>query len=83
VIYRTVGDKVQVELEVLVQKLQVGYYLLLCSDGMSGMVEDKAMHRIVLEAPSPQKACDALIDAANAAGGEDNISAIVVKIVQA
>lgn len=83
VIYRTVGDKAQVELEVLVQNLQVGYYLLLCSDGMSGMVEDKAIHRIILESPSPQKACDALIDAANAAGGEDNISAIVVKIVQA
>lgn len=83
VIYRTVGDKAQVDLEVLVEQLQVGFYLLLCSDGMSGMVEDQAMHRIIMEAPSPQKACDALIEAANAAGGEDNISVIVVKITQA
>ena len=83
VIYRTVGDKAQVELEVLTQNLQIGQYLLLCSDGMSGMVEDRAMHRIVMEAPSPQQACEALIDAANAAGGEDNISIIIVKVIEA
>lgn len=83
VIYRTVGDKTQLELEILVQQFQVGSYLLLCSDGMSGMVEDKVMQSIILEAPSPQKACDALIEAANAAGGEDNISVIVVKVVRA
>jgi serine/threonine protein phosphatase PrpC len=35
-----------------------------------------------MQAVSPQAACDALIEAANAAGGEDNVSAIVIKVVQ-
>jgi serine/threonine protein phosphatase PrpC len=83
VIYRTVGDKAKVELEISTLTLKIGDYILLCSDGMSGYVEDRAIHRIILEAPSPQAACDALIDAANAGGGDDNISAVLVKIVQA
>lgn len=83
VIYRTVGDKSNLELEGSTHKLNVGDYLLLCSDGLSGMVEDQVMHRIVVDAPSPQAACDELIEAANAAGGDDNISVVLVKIAQA
>ena len=82
VIYRTMGDKAKIEVEVASHILAVGDNLLLCSDGMSGMVEDSIIKRIVMEAASPQAACDALIDAANAAGGEDNVSVIVVKIVK-
>lgn len=83
VIYRTVGDKAGIDVDVAVHTLSVGDSLLLCSDGLSGMVEDARIHRIVLEAASPQDACDRLIRAANDAGGEDNISAILVKIVEA
>ncbi len=82
VIYRTVGDKAKIEVDLSSHTLAAGDCLLLCSDGLSGMVEDSAIQRIVLEATCPQAACDALIDAANAAGGEDNISVILVKIVQ-
>jgi serine/threonine protein phosphatase PrpC len=82
VIYRTVGDKAKIDVEISVHMLAVGDYLLLCSDGMSGMVEDKNILKIVMEAPSPQAACDELINAANKAGGEDNVSVILVKIVQ-
>ena len=56
-----------------------GENLLLCSDGLSGMITDEAIHSIVANANSPQAACEALIDAANRAGGEDNITVIVVK----
>lgn len=83
VVYRTVGDKAKVEVEMSVLTLQPGDFLLLCSDGLSGMVDDLQMHKIVMDAVSPQTACDALIAAANAAGGEDNISVVIVGIVRA
>jgi PPM family protein phosphatase len=80
VIYRTIGDKPKVDLDILTPTFSIGERLLLCSDGLSGMVEDAYLYKIVMEAPSPQAACDHLIDAANAAGGEDNISVIVVEV---
>ena len=79
VIYRTIGDKRQVTVDLDLVTLAPGDSLLLCSDGLSGMVTDDALQRLVATAASPQAACDALIDAANRAGGEDNITAIVVR----
>ncbi len=79
VIYRTIGDKRQVTVDLDLVTLAPGDSLLLCSDGLSGMVTDDALQRLVATAPSPQAACDALIDAANRAGGEDNITAIVIR----
>jgi serine/threonine protein phosphatase PrpC len=82
VIYRTMGDKPKVEVDTSIHTLAIGDRFLLCSDGLSGMVEDTIIQRIVMESPSPQTACDALIDAANAAGGEDNISVVIIQIRQ-
>jgi serine/threonine protein phosphatase PrpC len=82
VIYRTVGDKSKVDVDVSTNVLAVGDCLLICSDGLSGMVDDNDIHKLVNEAPSPQAACDNLIQTANAAGGEDNVSVIVIKMVQ-
>lgn len=81
VIYRTVGDKPNIEVETSSHQLAVGDRLLLCSDGLSGMIEDREIHQIVLESPHPQAACDALIAAANRAGGDDNVTAILVELV--
>jgi PPM family protein phosphatase len=83
VIYRTMGDKPKVEVDTSIHTLTTGDRLLLCSDGLSGMVDDATIQRIVMESSSPQAACDALIDAGNAAGGEDNISVVIIQIVQA
>jgi protein phosphatase len=55
-------------------------YLLICSDGLWGVVSDMDMYQIIAESPSPHRACQALIDAANAAGGPDNITAILVRM---
>ena len=81
VIYRTIGDKPNIEVEIQRQILEVDEYLLLCSDGLSGLVNDDSMQRIILSAATPQEACDNLVKAANAAGGDDNISVILVKVV--
>jgi len=82
VIYRTIGDKLRVDVDVSVHTLSPGDCLLLCSDGLCGLVDDQTIFRIVLKADTPQAACDALVDAANAAGGDDNISVILIKILQ-
>lgn len=79
VIYRTVGDKEQVDVDTTVFSIPPGDYLLLCSDGLTGMIPDEEIWQIVRDASSPQAACWQLIQAANANGGEDNISVILVK----
>lgn len=83
VIYRVMGDKPRVEADPSHHLLRPGDHLLLCSDGLSGMVEDSLIHEIVINAVSPQDACDKLVEAANQAGGDDNISVIVIEVVEA
>jgi serine/threonine protein phosphatase PrpC len=79
-LYRTVGQMAQVEVDVAQYQLGLASHLLLCSDGLWGMVDDPVLHRAVVDAASPQDACRTLIDLANEAGGEDNISALVVQL---
>ena len=52
----------------------------MCSDGLSGMVPDDQIWHIWRTSTSPQEACDRLVEAANEAGGEDNIAVIVVEL---
>jgi serine/threonine protein phosphatase PrpC/pSer/pThr/pTyr-binding forkhead associated (FHA) protein len=80
VIYRTVGNRAEVEVDSSVHPLAPGDRLLLCCDGLSGQVEDEVIKQIIRAAATPQAACDALIDAANAAGGPDNISAVLIEV---
>jgi serine/threonine protein phosphatase PrpC len=80
VIYRSLGHEPHMEVDTFTVQLRAGDRLILCSDGLWEMVLDGDIQRIVEEARSPQKACDALIEAANRAGGEDNIAVIVVEL---
>lgn len=59
-------------------ELQQGDHLLLCSDGLTSMLRDEQIQAIMNERSSPEEGCRALVDAANAAGGEDNITALVL-----
>ncbi|MDY7079521.1 MAG: SpoIIE family protein phosphatase [Chloroflexota bacterium] len=79
-IYRCLGHKPDVEVDTFTRQLQAGDVLVLCSDGLWEMVLDDEIQHIVAAARSPQKACDALVEAANRAGGEDNIAVIVVEV---
>jgi protein phosphatase len=56
-----------------------GDTLLMCSDGLSGMVIDSDLDRLVKANPDPKKAAEALVAEANAHGGEDNITVLLVK----
>jgi serine/threonine protein phosphatase PrpC len=58
--------------------LKKGDRLLLCTDGLTDMVDDKSVAAILTSEPDCQAACDALIAAANTAGGHDNITVVIV-----
>jgi protein phosphatase len=79
VIYRTIGDKEKAQVDFFIQTLNPGASLLLCSDGLSGKVEDHEIRRIVSAGRSPQEACELLVQAANDHGGDDNITVIIVQ----
>ncbi|HEX8911324.1 MAG TPA: Stp1/IreP family PP2C-type Ser/Thr phosphatase [Humisphaera sp.] len=59
--------------------LQPGDKLLLCTDGLAGMIPDEEIRGLLDRRESPAAACQTLIDAANAAGGHDNITAVVIE----
>jgi serine/threonine protein phosphatase PrpC len=77
-ITRAIGADPQLHLDVVDGRLEPDDRFLLCSDGLTGMVGDSAITAILSE-PDPQAAVDRLIDTALAAGGSDNVSAIVVR----
>jgi protein phosphatase len=54
--------------------------LLLCSDGLTGMLSDADILTIMRQSHAPQDACRRLVAAANAAGGDDNITALVIAV---
>jgi protein phosphatase len=61
-------------------ELTSGDQLLLCSDGLTEAVSDNQIARLLSAAPDGQAACRSLIDAANDAGGPDNITVVLVQV---
>ncbi len=82
-IYRTVGDKPQVEVDTFRVSLKPGDFLVLCSDGLNSMIEDAQIQQAVVDSSHPQAACEQLVRLANAAGGDDNVTVIVVQVLEA
>jgi len=80
-IYRSLGaGHKSVEVDIFHQKLHPDDTLLLCSDGLWEMVRNEDLLKELSEKMSPQSICNALIDMANAHGGEDNITAVVIHV---
>ncbi len=77
-IYRSLGDKLNVQIDIFKQQVYPGDILLSCSDGLWEMVRNPQITELLSNAPDPQTACSQLIEAANTNGGEDNVSAVVV-----
>lgn len=80
VITRSVGSKPDVEPEVRTLEVERGDVYLLCTDGLSAPLDDETIARMLIAHPEPSLACQQLIDAANAAGGPDNVTAVVVRV---
>lgn len=81
VLYRALGQGDAAQADIFTSKLPNPGYLLICSDGLWGVVDDDEIQRIVNAASSPYLACQQLVKAANAAGGPDNISVILARLV--
>lgn len=80
VLYRALGQGDPFEPEIISTIRPESGYLLICSDGLWSIVGQEGINEIIKFGKSPQQTCDRLIDAANDAGGPDNISAIFVEI---
>lgn len=80
VLYRALGQGEPFDAEVTTSPLPKSGYLLVCSDGLWGVITDDMIFKTISIAPSPAAACQLLVSAANATGGPDNISAILVRL---
>ena len=84
VITRAVGadesTKADIDIIEIERKNNSPYYLLLCSDGLSGMVEDEDILKHTARSSSPEEAVETLISAANDAGGEDNVTVLIAEL---
>lgn len=79
VLYRALGQSEPFEPDISTYPFPNAGYLMLCSDGLWGLVPDSELFSIIRSAPTLSVASQKLVDAANAAGGPDNISVILVQ----
>jgi serine/threonine protein phosphatase PrpC len=81
VITRCLGTQPDVEVDVFRERLEEGDSLVLCTDGLSGLISDEELKRIVAQFV-PQESVYHLVERANENGGPDNITAIVVRVME-
>jgi protein phosphatase len=79
IILQALGTADTVQVDLTYCELQQGDMLLLCSDGLSGMVRADEIREALVSAEEPVDACKMLTDRANQAGGHDNITVVVVR----
>ena len=77
VILQALGNQQDLNVVMSTFTAVAGDYLLLCSDGLSGLVKNDEMMEIVLESADIQEACHRMVDLANARGGNDNITVVL------
>jgi protein phosphatase len=80
ILLRALGREGQVEVEMTELPLMVGDYLVLCSDGLTRIVDDATLADTIAHLPEPQEICESLVARANQNGGEDNITVVVARV---
>jgi serine/threonine protein phosphatase PrpC len=81
VLIRALGQGEVLEADIFTIPFPRPGYLILCSDGLWGVVNDQEISRTIVEAPTLHRACQNLVEAANLAGGPDNITLILVQLI--
>ncbi len=81
VITRALGSDPHMYADHFTLNIEKGDRLILCSDGLSGMIPDRDIESIAQESSTAQLAADNLVDAALAAGGADNVTVVVVDVM--
>ena len=79
VLLRAVGQGDGLQVDVNAHAVRSGSRLLLCSDGLWGLLDDAQMREIISRSADAQSACEHLVEAGNRAGGSDNITAFLVQ----
>jgi serine/threonine protein phosphatase PrpC len=80
VLYRALGQGEPFDPDVNSIQMPESGFLLLCSDGLWSVVNEAELQNLVMTSSSPEEACQRMVEAANAAGGPDNISAILIRL---
>ncbi|MCP9491653.1 MAG: Stp1/IreP family PP2C-type Ser/Thr phosphatase [Solirubrobacteraceae bacterium MAG38_C4-C5] len=80
IITRALGPEPSVEVDSATWPAEPGDVFLLCSDGLTSMIEDHQVAAVVREAPSMEQAARSLVAAANEAGGRDNITVVLFRL---
>jgi PPM family protein phosphatase len=80
ILTRAVGVEEDIPVDQLTLDLRAGDRLLLCTDGLTGMLSDERTLEILAAEPDPQAAADRLVKEANQAGGDDNITVVVLDV---
>jgi len=80
ILTQALGAEEQINADLFNETLEADESILLCSDGLWGMMGDQEILKIVQASETPTIACQALVDACNAKGARDNIAAVLVRI---
>lgn len=80
ILTRALGVEPGIQVDVDARQVSVGDRIMLCSDGLTGMVGEQQIEEILKSEPDPQKAADLLVDEANRAGGQDNITVVILDL---
>jgi len=83
ILTRAIGVEDDIAVDQLTLDVHPGDRILLCSDGLTSMLDGARIQEILNSEPDPQAAAQLLVEAANRAGGDDNITAIVVDVQEA
>lgn len=79
-ITRAVGSSVNIEVDIICEEIHSGEWVLMCTDGLTNMVEKDVLHSIVVGAESLDDAANRLVNKAKDNGGDDNITVILFRV---
>jgi len=79
VITRALGMRDTVQVDIHGHDIQGGDIFVFCSDGLSGMIDDETILKVLTATPDLEQAVSALVDAANQAGGTDNVTVLALQ----
>jgi serine/threonine protein phosphatase PrpC len=82
VVTRAIGVDPDVEVDLYTIEVAVGDRILLCSDGLTTMVRDRDVERLVRSESDTQRTAELLVEAANRAGGEDNTTVVIIDVLE-
>jgi len=82
IVTRALGVDDDVDVDLYTLEVDAGDRVVLCSDGLTTMVRERDIERLARSEPDPQSLADAFVRAANDAGGEDNITVVVIDVLE-